>query len=124
MGSLSHDIDQDHHHKALRHNALYRQISGRFLGDNPVVGWVRYGLESVREANANGDWGGYGPAQFLAELSADGCPTRLLSGTPMLGVLACSVELPRLGFGDELGSGRISEDTPKPDCSLAGVFRL
>jgi len=124
VGSLLADACFAMRRKVLHHNALWRRISGGLWDDNPVVGWVRYGLESVREANANGDWGGYGPAQFLAELSADGCPTRLLSGTPMLGVLACSVELPRLGFGDELGSGRISEDTPKPDCSLAGVFRL
>jgi hypothetical protein len=31
----------------LRNNALRRRVSGRFFGDNPVVGWDRYGLDSV-----------------------------------------------------------------------------
>jgi len=57
VGSLPHDTDQNHHHKTLQHNALCRQISGGFWSDNPVVGWVRYGLDCVREADANGDCG-------------------------------------------------------------------
>jgi len=44
-------------HKPLQNNALRRRISRGFWGDNPVVGWVRYGLESVRDADANADCG-------------------------------------------------------------------
>ena len=43
--------------KPLPVNALCRRVSGGFLGDNPVVGWVRYGLDSVRGRDANADCG-------------------------------------------------------------------
>ncbi len=41
----------------LQHNALYRLVSAGIFGDNPVVGWVRYGLDSVRGPDANADCG-------------------------------------------------------------------
>jgi len=57
VGSLSRKRNQEHRHKVFRCNALRYRISGRFFGDNPVVGWVRYGLNCVREADANADCG-------------------------------------------------------------------
>ncbi len=55
VGSLSHNRDQERRCKVFRGNALCRLFSSRFWGDNPVVGWVRYGWESVREPDANAD---------------------------------------------------------------------
>ena len=57
VGSLSPEPSQSMRRKPLPVNALCRRVSGGFLGDNPVVGWVRYGLDSVREADANADCG-------------------------------------------------------------------
>jgi len=57
VGSLLAAPGQKFLRKPLRHNVLCRRISGRFFGDNLRVGWVRYGLDSVREADANADCG-------------------------------------------------------------------
>ena len=43
--------------KPLQDNALYLRFSVGFWGDNLRVGWVRYGLDSVRGRNANADCG-------------------------------------------------------------------
>jgi hypothetical protein len=57
VGSLSPEPSQELRHKVLQHNALCRRVSGGFIADNLRVGWVRYGLESVRGADANADCG-------------------------------------------------------------------
>ena len=63
VGSLSHNRDQERRCKVFRGNALCRLFSSRFWGDDLGVGLVRYGLESVRGAEANADcgvmWGGW-----------------------------------------------------------------
>jgi len=56
-GSLLPEPSQSMRRKPLQDNALYRRVSVGFIADNRVVGWVRYGLESVREADANADCG-------------------------------------------------------------------
>ena len=50
VGSLPPELSQEQRCKALRHNVLRYKISGEFFGDNPVVGWVRYGMDSVSSA--------------------------------------------------------------------------
>ena len=57
IGSLSPELREDDRCKLLQHNALDRRVSGGFWGDNLGGGWVRYGLDSVREADANADCG-------------------------------------------------------------------
>ena len=57
IGLCRQNLSQEHIRKALQHNALRCKISGGFFGDNPVVGWVRYGLDSVRGPDANADCG-------------------------------------------------------------------
>ena len=57
MGSLSPGLSHEHRYKSLQHNVLRYRISGGFFGDNLGVGWVRYRLDSVREADANADCG-------------------------------------------------------------------
>lgn len=56
-GSLQRNCAGWSRYKALQHNVLRYRISGGFFGDNLVVGWVRYGLDCVREADANADCG-------------------------------------------------------------------
>jgi len=56
-GSQERNAFESRRYKTLRHNALRRRVSGGFWGDNLGVGWVRYGLESVREADAKNDLG-------------------------------------------------------------------
>jgi hypothetical protein len=57
IGSLSPELRQHDRHKPLQHNALCRRSSAGFIGDNLRVGWVRYGLDSVRGPDANADCG-------------------------------------------------------------------
>ncbi len=50
-GSLQLKAFESSRYKVLQHNALCRRVSGCFITDNLRVGWVRYGLESVRGPN-------------------------------------------------------------------------
>jgi hypothetical protein len=53
VGSLPPRPSQSSRRKVLQDNALCRRVSGWFMADNLRVGWVRYGLESVRGQDSN-----------------------------------------------------------------------
>ena len=57
VGSQSRNRDEERRRKVLRHNALCWRVSGGFIADNLRVGWFRYGMDSVRGADANADCG-------------------------------------------------------------------